>query len=144
MGEYQGYHIVQYALRGPLVMNVLAPVQGKSFLERLLRDSHAKQQVQVILRHAERVAAEGFLWGLNNQTFKPVRALDPSLSVFEFRAGRTVVRIMTYVHNDKARTPVYLFDFKGHQGAQSISPHVREKAERLARIARACMDKEAS
>lgn len=144
MGEYQGYHIVQYALRGSLTMNVLAPVGGKSFLERLLRETRAKQQVQVILRHAERVAAEGFLWGLNNQTFKPVRGTDSSLSVFEFRAGRTVVRVMTYVHDDKARTPVYLFDFRGHQGAQSISAHVLEKAERLARIARACMNEVSS
>ena len=69
---------------------------------------------------------------------------DRSITVFLARNNEgKPIRVATYVHDDRDKTPVFLFDFIAHKGSDGgIEDGVKERAVRLAHEARALLNEE--
>lgn len=113
-----------------------------TFIEDLSSDYRKKDEAARIVTCAVRLARNGTDWAIRSGTLK---LLDNGLAIYELKSKRTVYRVMTYVHDDKAKTPVLLFAFHGHQrrGGGGILREDEKRAARLARIARALVKEEA-
>lgn len=117
-----------------------AAKQG-TFLDELSADPRKKDQAAAIMRAASRLARNGTEWAIASETLK---LLDGGLALFELRAKRKVWRVMAYVHDDAARTPVLLFAFDAHKSkkAGGIRTQDMKRAKSFARIARELMKQE--
>lgn len=108
------------------------------FLTDLASTGKTRNRAVLIARMAARVARNGTDWAVAAKKLKPV---SRDVSMFELRIDRRVIRVMAYIHDDPAHTPVYLFDFDGHQGKSGkIDRNLIKKGERLAAIAAKCME----
>lgn len=131
------YRIESIELEEGFRAHAIAKEGEPCFLEDLASNGKTRRRATMILRMALKVARNGTEWAICAEKLKSV---TPTVSVFELRADGKVLRVMTYVHDDEERTPVYLFDFDGHQGKTGkIKASVLEKAKRLAIAARECM-----
>lgn len=132
------YRLIAYDLGAERFAIVLAPAHTKSFIEKLVGDPKTRQRANAIVKTMAQIAKNGTKWA--QQTNK-LRFLRTDLSLYELKIDRKVMRIMTYVHHDA--TPVYLFDFDGHQGKHaSIPRHVMDRGKKLAAIAAELMMEE--
>lgn len=116
---------------------------GKSVIADLARKKEF-QKAKAIEKAAIRIADRGTLWGLESETLVRLNGIDASLVVCELKIKTTTVRVMTYLHDDEAQTPVLLFYFEAHQiqAHGGIPDDTMQKAKRLAGIARDLMRNE--
>lgn len=141
-----GYEIVEQELDASRGISIL--VLGKvgeddTFIDLLARDPRRKAMAAAIARAALRLAERGTSWALGCQVIKRLSVPKGSLAVYELKAGRTRFRVMTYLHDDAAKTPVLLFEFMGHQGAShgGIREKTLKRGVKLAGIARELMER---
>lgn len=113
---------------------------GKSVIADLARKKEF-QKAKAVEKAAIRIADRGTRWGLESETLVRLNGLDASLVVCELKIKTTTVRVMTYLHDDEAQTPVLLFYFEAHQiqAHGGIPDDTMRKARRLAGIARDLM-----
>lgn len=125
------HRLIAYDLGADRFAIVLAPAHTKSFIEKLVGDPKTRQRANAIVKAMAQIAKNGTKWA---RQANKLRFLGTSLSLYELKVDGRVIRIMTYVHHDA--TPVYLFDFDGHQGKHAgIPKHVMDRGKKLAAIA---------
>lgn len=131
------YEIRKVKATKDTLVNVLAKEGEKDFLSKLHSSGKTKYRARVIAGMMEKVARFSTDWAIQA---KKLKQLTSDVSVFELRADGKVIRVMTYLHDDEQRTPIYLFDFDGHQGKGG---HIKKsdlaRAKKLASLARGCM-----
>jgi hypothetical protein len=132
------YEIVSFKLSEGVSMDILVSTGRKTFMEKLAGNPKDQNRAAVIAKTADRVGRNGISWAKASKTLKAITA---TVSVFELRVPGKVIRVMTYVHDGE--TPVYLFDFDGHQGKGGKIPQsLIDKANTLAEAARECIARE--
>lgn len=130
-GTVVAHRLIAYDLGTDRFAIVLAPAHTKSFIEKLVGDPKTRQRANAIVKAMAQIAKNGTKWA---RQANKLRFLGTSLSLYELKVDGKVIRIMTYVHHDA--TPVYLFDFDGHQGKHAgIPKHVMDRGKKLAAIA---------
>ena len=133
-----GYEVVSFKLSETVSMNILTATGRQTFMEKLVSNPKGQNRAALIARTADRVGRNGIPWAKETKTLKTITS---TVSVFELRVPGKVIRVMTYVHDEK--TPIYLFDFDGHQGkGGGIPQNLIDKANKLAEAARECIAKE--
>lgn len=138
-----GYELVEYTLKndGQTVL-FISKIGDSSFIEKLAKKKAGREDASRILSTISRVASRGTKWALESETIKRIKGVSADdVVVFETRnnVGKPI-RIATYLHDNQERTPVFLFPFISHQGADSgIKKSDKEKAVRLAREAKSLM-----
>lgn len=142
MGE--GYELSRKGLGDGMSAVFLAPVGRPCFLDEMSRRKSSRQDAALIARTLLRVAQRGTEWALTSETMKRLKGVGGNVAVFETRNNEgKPIRVATYLHDDPARTPVYLFEFVAHRGADGgIPKDTRKKAAALAEEARRLMEKE--
>lgn len=134
-----GYEIVEVTLGDAMVL-VLAQEGRPSFIEKLRNSGKGVDRASVIAKAMLRLSTYGTSWAMDIKHLRLLRREGDGLAVYELRANDKVIRVMTYVHDDRDKTPVYLFDFDGHQGKTGKVPRRQiERGVNLARAARECM-----
>lgn len=132
------YTISEYKLTEESSMRVLSRDGKPSFIEELARSPKTRRRASLIARTADRIERFGIDWAFESTTLKWVSA---DISLCEMRVSGKVIRVMTYL-TPGTTSPIYLFDFDGHQGkGGSIPPHLLRKAEQLAQEARSCLER---
>lgn len=132
------YEIVSFALSEDTSMDILVAAGRKTFMEKLAGNPKDQDRAALIARTVDRVGRNGIPWAKESKTLKTITA---TVSVFELRVPGKVIRVMTYLHDERA--PIYLFDFDGHQGKGGKIPQsLIDKASKLAEAARECIAKE--
>lgn len=144
MGD-EGYCLVRQRLREGLYMLVLAKSGDRAtFVDSLVDNPRTRHEAICLWDVMTRVARYGTRWGLESRTLKPVRGTHGRVVCYELKDKATVYRIMTYLHDDPARTPVLLFAFHGHKSkkAGGIREEDIKKAMGLVPVARQLMEEE--
>lgn len=132
------YEIVSFELSENTSMNILTATGRQTFMEKLISNPKGQNRAALIARTVDRVGRNGIPWAKESKTLKTITS---TISVFELRVPGKVIRVMTYLHDEK--TPIYLFDFDGHQGkGGKIPQNLIDKASELAEAARECIAKE--
>ncbi|MCH3943875.1 MAG: hypothetical protein WAY93_09240 [Atopobiaceae bacterium] len=140
----EDYRIVPFGLGG-VSMLVLTKVGSEPFIKELCTNGKTRGDASLIARSVKRLLISGQEWGFQSGGLKgPLHGVRGEIALYEVRCAkkRTVLRLMTYLHNDSERTPVFLFEFKGHQASESIGgipPADLRRGEDLAVIARQLM-----
>lgn len=129
------------AERGLSVLVLCEAGQEVTFLDDLAAKSRTRVEAAAITRAAVRLVDRGTEWALETEQLKRLKARTGTLAVYELRVKRDVYRVMTYLHDDQSRTPVLLFEFKGHvqRAAGGIPEDLVKKGQRFAAIARDLM-----
>ena len=140
------YELVSQELDAERGLNVLVLCKaGKdTFLDELAAKARSRGEVAAIVRAAVRLVERGTEWALEAEQLKRLKAHAGTLAVYELRVKRDVYRVMTYVHDNCAKTPVQLFEFRGHaqRAAGGIPESTVKKGQQFAAIARELMLRE--
>lgn len=128
------YEIVSYDLTDGRKMYVLSN-KDRTFIDDLSNDAKKLMVARDVYAMADKIALYGIEWALRTETLKTIKS---NISLLELRIKGKVTRVMVYLYEETQ--PIYLFDFKGHQGKSGhIKRNVLERAERLAIIAENAM-----
>lgn len=130
-----GYDLAPYELTGGFTVYVLVREGQEDFLAQMAGRPKTSGRAGLILTTLERIGAAGIGQSLRARFIRMLRA---DVGMVEVRVAGKVIRVMSYLH--EGTDLVLLFDFDGHQGGNKVPRQVMEKGERLARIARACME----
>lgn len=115
--------------------------EERDFLKRMEESPKHKERFRLIKRAIEKMFDRGIDACLKRKNF--LRQLDGDIGLFEAKVAGQVIRVMTYLHRWTGGIGmVLLFDFNGHQGNDKIPKQLMEKGRRLAREAKACIERE--
>ncbi len=123
---------------------VLCHKESRSFYDEMSMDRRRREKAIMLDRAASRLARYGTDSAIEIGLLTMLHGVRGSLALYELHANARVYRIMTYVHNEKDRTPVLLFDFCGHtkRSAGGIPKKILRKGEELALVARELLEAE--
>ena len=136
------YKLVSYDLDEGFQMLVLGSVdqdgEASTFIGDLQSSGKTIDRASLISKSAKRIAMGGIEWAIVS---RKLRKIDSDLALFEMKINKSVIRVMTYIHEEE--TPVYLFDFDGHQGKTGKIPQSYiDKGREMAIHAAECMRSE--
>ena len=137
----QGYVTRETNWGGRPVRVLARTSEERDFLERMKENPKRNERFCLIKRAIEKMFDRGIDVCLRRKNF--LRQLDGGVSLFEAKVAGQVIRVMTYLHKWSGGIGmVLLFDFDGHQVNDKIPKQFIEKGRRLAREAKACIEKE--
>lgn len=136
-----GYETRGHPWLGKNVRVLARSSEEEDFLERMERDRKRNERFKLIRLAIKKICERGIGRCVGKRNF--VKPLDSCLGLCEVRVAGHVIRVMTYLHSWKCgQGLVLLFDFDGHQGSDRISRSQMDKGRRLAKEARACIERE--
>ena len=136
-----GYETRGHSWLGKNVRVLARSSDEEDFLERMEGDPRHNERFRLIRLVIKKICDRGIGRCVGKRNF--INPLDSCLGLCEVRVTGHVIRVMTYLHSWKGgQGLVLLFDFNGHQGSDRIPKSQMEKGRRLAKEARACIERE--